>query len=167
MDFNFHFHFHIKADVTHHVIFEPKGSQVKLGLRFDLPIPKQPSKPTTSMIETKLTSEQKVKLTLSPKTATGKPARLDGEPTIEVVSGEGTVEENEEDESGLSFYLVSADLPGVTEYLIKADADIGEGVEEIAEAVVLTTMGANAKNLGVTLGTPEPKEKEEADPKDE
>jgi len=125
--------------------------QINLGLQFDLPTNKQPTIPTTHMLTTKLTTEQKVKVTLTPTTATGLPAKLDGKPQWKVVTGEGDVEVEED---GMSAFLVSSDLPGVTEFLVVADADIGSGTEEIAAAIVVETVGAHAKNLGLTLGEP-------------
>lgn len=105
-------------------------------------------------VSVKITNEQKVRVTLSPVTDTGKPAKLDGNPTWEVVSGNATVNAAED---GLSAELVSADDPGDTQFLVKADADLGEGVEEISDVVTLNVVGATAKNLGLTVGEPEPK----------
>lgn len=105
-------------------------------------------------LELKITNEQKIKVTLTPKTDTGKPAVLDGVPTWEVVSGNSTVVVAAD---GLSADLVSADDPGDTQFLVKADADIGEGVEEISDIISLSVVGATAKNLGLTAGQPEPK----------
>ena len=99
----------------------------------------------------KITNEQKVNVTLSPKTDSGKPASVDGAPTWSVVSGDSTVVAAAD---GLSADLVSSDTPGDTTFLISADADIGEGVEELQDTITLTVAGANAKNLGVVIGTP-------------
>jgi len=106
--------------------------------------------PTTVSI----TNEQKVKATLTPVTETGKPAKLDGSPSWAVVSGNSQVVVSDD---GLSADLISSDDPGETQILIKADADIGDGVEEISDVITLTVIGATAKNLGISLGTPEPK----------
>lgn len=101
-----------------------------------------------------ITNEQKIKATLSPQTDSGKPAKLDGKPTWEVISGSSTVVVAED---GLSADLVSSDDPGDSEILVKADANLGEGVEEISDVIKLTVLGATAKNLGITLGQPESK----------
>lgn len=106
------------------------------------------------MIEITVTNEQKVKVTLKPVTATGKPARLDGAPTWEVVSGDSTVTVSSD---GLSADLISSDTPGDTQYLVKADADLGAGVEEISDVIKLTVEGARAASLGLSVGTPEAK----------
>lgn len=103
-------------------------------------------------MDLKLTNEQQVRVTLSPKTDSGKPAPLDGIPTWEIVDGLSTVVV---DPNGLSAMIVSSDDPGDTQILVTADADIGEGVEHISEILKVSVLGAAAKNLGITVGTPE------------
>ncbi len=102
----------------------------------------------------KLTNEQKVTVTLTPVTDSKKPAKLDGIPSWAVVSGNSTVTPAAD---GMSAVIVSSDDPGDTAILVKADADLGEGVEEISDTIDVTVAGASAKNLGLSVGTPEPK----------
>jgi hypothetical protein len=104
--------------------------------------------------EVTITNEQKVKATLNIKTGGGKPAQVDGKPTWTKVSGEGDLLVADD---GLSADLISSDTPGDTIYLVEADADLGEGVEKISDTVKVTTVGARAANLGLTLGSPENK----------
>ena len=106
------------------------------------------------MIEITITNEQKVKVTLAPVTDTNKPAKLDGKPVWAVQSGDSTLQV---DEDGMGAYLVSADAPGDAVVLVTADANLGEGIEEIADTIKLTVEGARAENLGLSAGTPEPK----------
>ena len=106
------------------------------------------------MVEVTITTEQKVKATLVPVTATGKPAKLDGLPTWTVVNGDSTLSIAAD---GLSADLISSDISGSTEISIKADADLGSGVEEISDTILLKVQGAKASNLGLTLGVPEAK----------
>lgn len=106
------------------------------------------------MVEIKLTNEQKVKVSLTPVTATGKPATLDGVPKWTVQSGSAEVQVAPD---GLSATLVSPDSPGDSEILVEADADLGEGVETISDVIKLSVEGARATNLGLTVSTPEPK----------
>lgn len=106
------------------------------------------------MLEITITDEQKVNVTLNPVTGTGKPAKVDGVPTWEVVTGNSQVTAAED---GLSASLVSADDPGDTDFLVKADADLGEGVTEISDIIRLHVTNAMAENLGLAAGTPEPK----------
>ncbi len=103
------------------------------------------------MFEIKLTNEQKVNVTITPRTDTGKPAKLDGSPTWTVISGNSQVAVSDD---GLSADLISSDEPGETQISVKADADLGEGIEELAEVIILTVIGATAKNLGLSAGTP-------------
>lgn len=123
---------------------------VVFGYNVGQPQPKQTRMP----LELTITNEQQIKVTLTPKTDTGKPAQLDGKPTWEVVSGNSTITVADD---GLSATLVSSDDPGDTQYLVKADANLGEGVEEISDTIKLTVAGAMAKNLGLTAGQPEAK----------
>jgi hypothetical protein len=120
-------------------------------ISFGLPTSKDP---VPIMTTKTITNEQKVTVTLAPVTDTGKPAKLDGAPAWTVVSGNSQVVVAED---GLSASLVSSDDPGDTEIVIKADADLGAGVEEITETIVLTVTSATAKNFGIAFGTPEPK----------
>lgn len=106
------------------------------------------------MLEVNVTNEQQVKVTLAPVTATGKPAKVDGVPTWEIITGGGTVNAAGD---GMSADLVSSDDPGDTDYLVKADADIGEGVTEISDIIRLHVAGAQAANLGLSAGEPTPK----------
>ena len=102
----------------------------------------------------KITNEQKVNVTLSPKTDSSKPAKLDGVPTWTVVNGTDTSSTVVPSADGMSADLVSSDTPGDTTFLVDADADLGTGVEDLQETITLTVAGANAKNLGITVGTP-------------
>lgn len=146
------------VDAIHDLIREIKhifGSKPK-G-HFDLTIGMAERKTTTGdnmAVAVKITNEQKINVTLSPRTDTGKPAKVDGPPDWSVVSGDSTVVVAPD---GLSADLVSSDAPGDTTYLIDADADLGAGREDLQETITLTVTGANAKNLGITVGQPVPK----------
>ena len=99
-------------------------------------------------------TEEKVPCQLSPTSASGRPAQIQaGTLAVEVVSGGGTVELVDD----LNFFVVSGDLPGSTQYTVKADADLGEGVVEISDVIDLEVSGANAVNLGLSVGAPVPK----------
>ena len=128
-----------------------KHRAASLGVRFGLV---QPKERNTMPAAIELTNEQKVKATLNIVTDTGKPAKVDGAPAWVVVSGNSQVVVAED---GLSADLISSDDPGDTIIMVKADANLGEGVEELSDTITLTVVGATAKNLGITLGTPEAK----------
>jgi hypothetical protein len=104
------------------------------------------------MLEIVITNEQKIQVTLTPVTATNKPAQLDGGATFEVISGTATIAMI--DGNPLSAFLVSGDLPGDSEIMVSADADLGDGVETISDIIKLTVAGAKAASLGMTVGAP-------------
>lgn len=131
---------------------KPTSGKVRFAFGFGLPHPKE-SNPTMP-VQTTLTNEQKITATLNITTDSGKLAKVDGVPTWEVISGNSTVEVAAD---GMSATLISSDDPGDTQFLIRADANLGEGVEEISDVIELSVTGASAKNLGVSLGTPEVK----------
>jgi len=98
-----------------------------------------------------ITNEQKVKVSITPVTATGKPAKLDGLPVWSVASGSATLDVAAD---GLSAFLVSPDSPGDSEILIEADADLGAGVVTISDTVKLSVAGALATSLGLVADAP-------------
>jgi hypothetical protein len=122
--------------------------------RFNFAVGQVTNKRKNIMLEITITNEQQVNVTLHPVTATGRPAQVDGAPTWEVVTGNGTVNPAAD---GLSADLISSDDPGDTDYLVKADADLGEGVIEISDIIRLHVSHANAANLGLVAGDPTPK----------
>ena len=131
--------------------FKPKN---KVHFTYTVgPVTTKP-KPTDTMLEINITNEQKVNVTLHPVTESGNPAQLDGVPTWEVVSGDSTVTAADD---GLSADLISANDPGDTDFIVKADADLGSGVQEISDIIRLHVAGAMAANLGLVAGTPSPK----------
>lgn len=105
------------------------------------------------MAEIALTSEQKVKVTLTPTTATGKPSSLDGAATFTVESGDCTVENIDE----LSAWIISGDAAGVSVISVSADVDLSEEVKTITDSITVTVSDPFAANLGLTIGQPEPK----------
>lgn len=107
-----------------------------------------------NMLGIAISNEEKVNVKIVPVTTTGKPARVDGVPTWEVVEGASSVVPAAD---GLSADLISGDDPGQTRFLVKADADLGAGVIEISDEIVLEVSGAQAANLGLVAGTPQPK----------
>lgn len=100
-------------------------------------------------------NEQKVKVTASPTTSSGRPATLDGALKVEVVSGDGTFTQDAAEPN--SFFAVSGESVGTTVYKVSGDADLGEGQVLIEESVELEVSGAQAQNFGLVAGAPEPK----------
>ncbi len=130
---------------------------LKRTVRFDFevgPVVNKQPKETDTMLEINLTNEQKVTVTLHPVTGTGRPAAVDGVPEWSVVSGNGTVTPAAD---GMSADLISSDDPGDTIYMVSADVDLGSGITIISDTITLHVSHANAENLGMTAGDPQPK----------
>jgi hypothetical protein len=102
-------------------------------------------------LEVTITNEQKVNITLTPITQSGKPAALDGVPVWTVTGGDSTLNVAPD---GLSADLVSSDTPGDSTFLIDGDADLGAGVVDVQDTILLHVAGANAASLGLSAGTP-------------
>ena len=103
-----------------------------------------------------MTSEGKRKLTLRPKSRFGRNAVVDGAPRWEV--DDPTLATVEPSEDGMSAYVISVDgAKGVGKGRAKADADVGDGVEEIAEEFDIVVTPPRASTLGLEQGEEEPK----------
>lgn len=98
-----------------------------------------------------ITNEEKVQVTLSPTTAAGNPATLDGAPVWTVTEGDATVEVSAD---GMSAFLVSGAPDTNSKITITADADLGEGVVSLEDTVDLAVVLASASVLGIVVGTP-------------
>jgi hypothetical protein len=107
------------------------------------------------MLEITSTTDEKVLITVSPKTQSGKDAKLDGPIEVVVQSGSGTFAPGPDPNS--QFYAVSEDGAGETTYQVNGDADLGAGVETISDGVHYVYSSPKAVNLGVSAGAPEPK----------
>lgn len=103
------------------------------------------------MVTTSCTTEQKVKITAAPTTASGKPAKLDAPLRVSVQSGTGTFTQDPADFD--SFFAVSGDAAGGTTYVVEA----GDGASAISDTVQLTVTAEAAATLGLSAGSPEPK----------
>jgi len=109
-----------------------------------------------AMLELNCSKEEKIKVTVYPITLGGRSAQIqEGSLELEVTYGSGTcpLVENE----GLAFWLVSGDIPEDVGFLVKADADLGEGIETISEMIVLHVSDVKAVNLGLVAESPVPK----------
>lgn len=100
-----------------------------------------------------LTDEQKVTLALTPKTAAGNPAKLDGAPVWSVSAPE--VASLEVAEDGLSATVVTVGL-GAVQVSVSADADLDEGeVRTVSGVLDIEVVAAEAASLGISAGVPE------------
>lgn len=104
-------------------------------------------------LEITLTNEQQVSLTATPTTPAGHPVAVDGAVQFTVQSGDCTLQSL----SDTSTMIVSSDAPGDSTILVAADADLGEGTENIQDVVIVHVQGAKAQNLGLVVGVPENK----------
>ena len=100
-----------------------------------------------------LTDSQKVTLSIKPVTKAGNPAPIDGLPVWSLGCEDHLKLEVSED--GLSAVVSAVGKLGVCQVNVKADADLGEGVEEIVGAVDVEVKAGKAVNLGIAAGAPE------------
>lgn len=105
-------------------------------------------------LQLKINDEQKVNIRLNPVTPSGKPVKVDGKPEWSVADGDSTLVVADD---GMSAFLVSADTPGITNYMVSADADLGEGVDTISDTIQLTVVDPQATSLGLVADPPEAK----------
>ena len=102
------------------------------------------------MLQITSTNEEKVLVTIAATTAAGNPAAVDAV-TFTVTSGDATVVEVE---ANVSYYVVSG-AGGLSTIEVTADADLGEGVVALTDAIEYFVVAAQASSLGFTAGTPE------------
>lgn len=99
-----------------------------------------------------ITSEQKITVTLTPTTAAGNPATLDGAPAWTVTEGDATLNVAED---GLSAEIISGGV-GVSTITVTADADLDEDeAREISDTIALNVVAPEAAGLGIAAGEPE------------
>lgn len=148
----------MRVELHHHF---PKSIRVEVVHRIDEPVhfnwkvgrPELKERRIPMSLELGCTNEEKIKVTVNPVTLKGKPVPLDGPIQVSVQGGDGTVEPVDD----TNFYVVSGDNPGDTSFLVSGDADLGAGVENISDIVILHVAGAKASSLGLTAGSPEVK----------
>jgi hypothetical protein len=100
-----------------------------------------------------ITDSQKVALSIKPVTKAGNPAPIDGLPLWSLGCEDHLKLEVSED--GLSVVISSLGKLGVCQVNVKADADLGEGVEEITGTVDIEVKAGKAVNVGIEAGAPE------------
>lgn len=100
-----------------------------------------------------LTDEQKVGLSLAPRTAAGNPASLDGAPVWSV--SDPAVLDLVVSDDGLSA-TVSAKGLGAAQVSVVADADLdSDETRELTGVLDVLVVAAEAATLGVTAGIPD------------
>lgn len=99
-----------------------------------------------------ITDSQQVDLAIKPVDKKGKPAQIDGVPAW--VSSNPAVATVAPAEDGLSALVKAADELGSTQISVTADADLGEGVVNIAGTLDIEVVGGQAVSLSIVAGTP-------------
>ena len=98
-----------------------------------------------------ITNEEKVQVTIDPRTPAGNVAQLDGVPSWSVTDGDATLEVATD---GMSAFLVSGDPDVNSTIEVTADADLGSGTITITDVITLAVVLAQASALGANVGTP-------------
>lgn len=96
------------------------------------------------------TNEEKVQLHFTPKTASGKDAKIEGDITYEVTAGDATVDSSD----NRNPFIVSGDTAQQSRILASGDADLGEGIVLISEEIVYDVTLPTAISFGVTADAP-------------
>lgn len=122
------------------------------GFRFWAEIPGKPIQELTTM-SLILKDDQKVKLSILPVDAKGNPAAVDGVP-VWASSDDGVIAVIPSAD-GLSATATAVGKVGTAQVSVTADADLGDGVSNIAGVLDVTVVAGQAVSVGVTAGTPE------------
>ena len=124
----------------------------------------KPQKKETEMLQTTFTTDQQQLVTLEVRTDSGKPAKIDGVISWEVLDGSSAYVLPSE--SGKLAKLIANDEPGVTTIRASADADLGEGVEQITLDIEVTVTEVKASQIGGIFGEITDKETDPQPPVD-
>lgn len=101
----------------------------------------------------RLTNEQLVRLSISPKTAHGHEAAVDGAPTW--TSSNPDVATVAPETGDAKKAVVLGVGIGSAQIVVSADADLGDGVRAISGVLDIEVVAAEAVSLGIVAGTPE------------
>jgi alkylation response protein AidB-like acyl-CoA dehydrogenase len=101
-----------------------------------------------------LTDEQKVALAVAFTDRMGNPASVEGSPVW--ASSDPCVEVTAAAD-GLSAVATTTGPLGTAQVSVSADADLGEGVKSIVGTLDIEVVAAEAANVGISAGAPEPK----------
>ena len=102
-------------------------------------------------MQTSLTNEQQVTLTVKPFSAKGKPAPVEGAPFWS--SSNVNVATLVVAPDGLSAVVTAVGV-GTSTVTVAADADLTAGVNQISTSVDVVVTAAAAASLSLTVGTP-------------
>jgi hypothetical protein len=100
-------------------------------------------------IEVTMTTDEQCRLAITPVTASGHPADIDGAAQWSV---EGSCTLMPIDD--LSVWVVSGDSPGDSVVTVSVDADVGEGFRELTDTATYHVGTPMAEQLGLMADTP-------------
>lgn len=100
-----------------------------------------------------LADNQKVALSIAPKSVAGNPAAVDGAPSWRV--SDESVLSLEVAADGMSAVVTSTGKLGTSQVSVSADADLGEGVQTITGLLDIEVKASAAVSLDISAGTPE------------
>jgi len=152
--------FHELRELLKH--FRPKKPKGRLDLSFGLVRTKN-TKGNDMPTTLELTNEQEIDLTIAPKTAKGKLAKVDGVPSWTLQSGSSVTITPSADGKTATARTVD-DGEGESVILAEADADLGAGFEPLDETITIRVSVPKAASLGITVGDPRLKSDEEPAP---
>lgn len=141
---------HCESISLHKLMRWLKSHRKRKKVHFTYSVEVSEKRKVSMPLQIKINDEQKVNVTLKPVTPKGKPVAVQN-PQWSVVDGDSTLVVGAD---GMSADLVSADTPGITNYLVSADADLGEGVDTISDTIALTVVDPQATSLGLSAGAP-------------
>src|SRR5262245_2781403 len=111
--------------------------------------PVQPKRSVGMPIEVTLTTEEKVRLAISPMTAAGNPAPVDGAAQWSV-EGACTVEPIDD----TSAWILASDAMGDSTVSVGVDADLGQGVVPIGDTCLVHVNNPMAASVGLAADAP-------------
>jgi hypothetical protein len=100
-------------------------------------------------IEVSISTEEKVRLAVTPLTAGGQPATVDG-PAQWSVAGACTVEPIDD----TSAWILAGSTMGDSTVTVGCDADLGEGVVPLGDTCLVHVSNPMAANLGLSADAP-------------
>ena len=100
-----------------------------------------------------LNDEQRVSLSISPLTAAGNAAKLDGIPVWS--ASDSNVISLVVSADGLSAVASAAGALGTSQVSVTADADLGAGVRQLTALLDVQVIAAEAFTLSINAGAPE------------
>jgi hypothetical protein len=113
---------------------------------------KPPRKGISAMASLLLTAVQKVSLSISPVDAAGNSAPVED---VSWSSSDESILTVTPSEDGLSCVAETTGKLGVAQVVVKADARIGEDVNDLTGALDIEVVAAEAVSLGIAAGVPE------------